>query len=720
MNESPSGHGAAGAGSGMQGAGGRGRDVLGLALVVVAVFGAAWVVMALRDPQPGEGGATGAAMAAVDLLGPVALLLAAAALAALGMGLWFRAIRGGIGRHLLGLAVTSLTASLLFGAWSRELGGSFGDAIGGSVSRRLTPFVGIPFWLVVLAFGGWLVWRRRAGAGSPGPAGSAADTANSIKRAPPQSRSSESDGVTRAEAEALLPRVPAPPPRPGVVETLSPRPASKPSSPAPTAAPSGTVAWAAQAFPYPPDVRRQGGIPEGARPLTTSNPSAPSPSHVRTHESARDAAAVQREPEHQPAWLAQDAAAGRVGGAVADHASADRAGDALDRPRSPAPAGAGPRTEPQDLVASPPADIAAVDAPLEGEEHDGPDFEIHVAPPTPPSEPTSAAPALPAPSWEQPALFDGEPVDAYGTPMSLVDALRKSEEDLRAEVGESEADEWVGGATPLAESAATPPVEASANGARIDLTETEDGDEIEDDDEEAPLVRAHTVEDEDADAVEDEEDLDDDGVDEAGLDEGFDEGDLAGEPDGVLAKDEDELEIVAETVDAPAPKPSPAPESTKKPAVAAPSLFEEPALTSASVAAAAAPPAPAPEPRSEPKGKRESRRSASRDEPKAAPELAEVVLQPQSPPPPASQPQPVGSTVQLSVDPKVFKAGCLFVERQRVAVSMLQREFGFDFQEATEVLDQLQRAGLIGPYLGGQRRDILLTLEQWKEKVGAV
>ena len=128
---------------------------------------------------------------------------------------------------------------------------------------------------------------------------------------------------------------------------------------------------------------------------------------------------------------------------------------------------------------------------------------------------------------------------------------------------------------------------------------------------------------------------------------------------------------------------------------------------------------PSPEPRSEPKrshGKRESKRSAARDEPKAAPELAEVVLQPQTPP----QPQSLGTKVEIPIDPKVFKAGCLFVERQRVAVSMLQREFGFDFQEATEILDQLQKAGLIGPYLGGQRRDILLTLEQWKEKVGAV
>jgi S-DNA-T family DNA segregation ATPase FtsK/SpoIIIE len=66
------------------------------------------------------------------------------------------------------------------------------------------------------------------------------------------------------------------------------------------------------------------------------------------------------------------------------------------------------------------------------------------------------------------------------------------------------------------------------------------------------------------------------------------------------------------------------------------------------------------------------------------------------------------------------EAGCLFVERGRVAVSMLQRQYSMDFDQACEVLDELQSLGLIGPYLGGQRRDILLTREQWLEKVGSV
>lgn len=64
--------------------------------------------------------------------------------------------------------------------------------------------------------------------------------------------------------------------------------------------------------------------------------------------------------------------------------------------------------------------------------------------------------------------------------------------------------------------------------------------------------------------------------------------------------------------------------------------------------------------------------------------------------------------------------GCYLLERGRVAVSMLQKQYGMDFEEATSVLDELQRLGLIGPYLGGQRRDILLTREEWLEKVSSL
>ena len=95
-------------------------------------------------------------------------------------------------------------------------------------------------------------------------------------------------------------------------------------------------------------------------------------------------------------------------------------------------------------------------------------------------------------------------------------------------------------------------------------------------------------------------------------------------------------------------------------------------------------------------------------EAEAAPTMSDVVL----------TPAPARSISRVFLPEPTYKAGCLFLERNRVAVSMLQREFQMDFKVATAVLDQLQDVGLIGPYLGGQRRDILMSADEWQEKVG--
>ena len=86
-------------------------------------------------------------------------------------------------------------------------------------------------------------------------------------------------------------------------------------------------------------------------------------------------------------------------------------------------------------------------------------------------------------------------------------------------------------------------------------------------------------------------------------------------------------------------------------------------------------------------------------------EESEVILEPQA--------KPDGATEEL-----LLKAAELFLERDRVAVSLLQRQFQLDFEESCAVLDELQERGLIGPYLGGNRRDILLTREEWQERIG--
>ncbi|MDE0892426.1 MAG: hypothetical protein OSB14_09595, partial [Planctomycetota bacterium] len=98
-------------------------------------------------------------------------------------------------------------------------------------------------------------------------------------------------------------------------------------------------------------------------------------------------------------------------------------------------------------------------------------------------------------------------------------------------------------------------------------------------------------------------------------------------------------------------------------------------------------------------------------------EVPEVVLEPQAAPledelevEEPAEPAEADQTI-------LMKAADLFLERERVAVSLLQRQFNMDFEECCVILDRLQEMGLIGPYLGGNRRDILLTRDEWLEHV---
>lgn len=95
---------------------------------------------------------------------------------------------------------------------------------------------------------------------------------------------------------------------------------------------------------------------------------------------------------------------------------------------------------------------------------------------------------------------------------------------------------------------------------------------------------------------------------------------------------------------------------------------------------------------------------------------ADVVLTPVAPMPPE---RAVKTAASLDGRKKLLAdAGCLFLERGRVAVSMLQRDpYGLDFDDACKVLDEMQEMGLIGPYLGGQRRDFLMSRDQWLERL---
>jgi len=104
--------------------------------------------------------------------------------------------------------------------------------------------------------------------------------------------------------------------------------------------------------------------------------------------------------------------------------------------------------------------------------------------------------------------------------------------------------------------------------------------------------------------------------------------------------------------------------------------------------------------------------SRAADDPFAAPAAtrADFTLTPATP-----RPAPAGARddAEERWQALVYEAGCLILEQKRVAVSMLERRFAIDFDAACKVLDELQQAGLIGPYIGGRSRDILLGREEW-------
>lgn len=406
--------------------------------------------------------------------------------------------------------------------------------------------------------------------------------------------------------------------------------------------------------PYPEDVRLKGQVPAGARPIATTNADAPIASPPR-------AAPIQPlEPRVEPL---RPVAPGTYLAAAATAAA----------PTVPAAPAREVRPFPEGVHPLAPADheLSEDRAPLDEQRE---------------------APALERPTWEQTGLAeDDEPVDAYGTPLSLVESLRLAQVEMLA----------------------VP--ESPAAVAEIEEAELEP-DEEEEEEEEGSELFAEEESDEEQDAEAEELDLEEEEPEIAPAPQELDGAVLAETEE--FAGESEELEIAEELV--PAAELEPVADVQ---ALAQTTIFDFTGDEQAMIEVFPGPVAEAPaaeEPIPQPIAAVQQE-SAPPAVPEAEIEIdigeePEVILQPQAAPAERSH-------KSLSVDPQraklLVEAGCLFVERGRVAVSMLQRQYGMDFDDACKVLDELQDAGLIGPYLGGQRRDILLTRDQWLEKVGA-
>jgi hypothetical protein len=529
------------------------RDGLGLVLFAVFAFFGVLVVMAWAQPplEPGQGRSP-LVLGMTGFLGELPLLLGCLGLVWLGFRLFLGEVPDKLGSRGITLAALVLGLSIVLGsAWS-DHGGSMGRAAAG----LLTPVVAAVFGLVVIAFPLWRLWIAPR---------VAMDSATEL--APGRVLDTDTrDGLSVAEAEALLPE-----------EIKEPVPVPS---------------------PYPPDVRREGRIPEGARPIITDD-------GRTTKQDPLDAFAVPGAPQGKPEAGQRADPHLAAGGSLGQ--------DEVAGLRPPEPVRGQAAGEP--TLGGPPALAPQGETPAAGSEV---------------AADVGESPAIPSPSWEQPEFFEEEPVDAYGTPVSLVETLRDGDPEV-AEISSVPVKP-----EPVAE---VVEVEAEVAVEQEDESETE-----EEESEEEEYAEEAEYEEEDGEEGEEYEEEEEEG--EYAEDEGEEE-------------DED-LEEEAEAAEETQPQPQAA---------------AEPALEIV--------------PHRAQKGRAKSG--------------------------PGSEPTPAPSATE-SEDDLVFRAGALVLERERVAVSLLQREFHLDFDQATHILDRLQEGGLIGPYVGGQRRDILLTAEEWQEK----
>ncbi len=635
------------------------RNALGPAIFTFGAIGVAMVVMTLIKGMPSEDatnvGAFGRGL--VGFLGAFPLAFMGLGAAFLGARLFILGMDLRLGRNLLGLVLVSLGFSIFLATILPNAGGVFGEAIGGTVRRsaRVPVAVAFIFGVVSLAAPIWFMFLREQALQFMASA-----TPPTVEKS---AEVEAAGGLSRAEAEALLPDD----------EALSP---------SERASKSGELAkllatqkdkrpeWLEESgypqapSPYAEDVRHSGGIPEGAAPLapqdTSSHESSPAPTSVHrwTPESLRmaDDALGADLAEVEPAVAA-------AGTQAPEPASGDEKGpveaEVEAQELTPAPVKSVEPVAQAQPVAKP---VKAPDRPT--------DPSVKVLPLEQVNE--GSKPAALTPSWEQSSLFEDPVAEEELDALEEEEELEEEEdEDEAAELEEDE--EWE-----------EEDEEELDPAAEYEEDEEEDEEEYEDDDEAAAEYEEEDEDEEEyeddpeAEYEEDEEDEEeyeeDEELDPAAELEEDEEEDEDEELDPAAELEEDEEEEEDEELD-PAAELEENEEDEEE---------EAEALAELEV--------------------------AEEDSPEP-----EVVLTPQAPPESAST-DVEKPTTQRVTDQVIYESGELFLDRERVAVSMLQREFSLDFDESCEVMDRLQSMGLIGPYVGGHRRDILMTKDQWMER----
>ena len=70
------------------------------------------------------------------------------------------------------------------------------------------------------------------------------------------------------------------------------------------------------------------------------------------------------------------------------------------------------------------------------------------------------------------------------------------------------------------------------------------------------------------------------------------------------------------------------------------------------------------------------------------------------------------------VDEYFEDAGRFVIDSGRAAAGQLQRKFSIGFNRAGRIIDQLNKAGVVGPAVGTKPRQVLMTMEQFEAYLG--
>ena len=73
---------------------------------------------------------------------------------------------------------------------------------------------------------------------------------------------------------------------------------------------------------------------------------------------------------------------------------------------------------------------------------------------------------------------------------------------------------------------------------------------------------------------------------------------------------------------------------------------------------------------------------------------------------------------EMEFDPVLKDALKIFIQNKQASGSMISRRYSVGFNRAGRIMDQMERAGFIGPQEGSKPRQVLITMDEYKAIFG--